>query len=64
MGASSRFFNIHSVAKYPKKGGGPFEDIKNVSKKSLTTPKNGESHIVPKKRKGDPPALEWICISC
>ena len=36
------FFNIRSVAKYQNKlKGGPFEDIKKFSKKSLTEPKKG-----------------------
>ena len=37
------FFNIRSVAKYQNKlKGGPFEDIKKFSKKSLTKPKKRE----------------------
>ena len=52
------FFNIHSVAKYERMKGGPFGDIKNVSK-SLTKPKKGKSQCR-KKWKVDPSALEWI----
>ena len=36
------FFKIRSVAKYQNKlKGGPYEDIKKFSKKSLTKPKKG-----------------------
>ena len=41
------FLNIHSIAKFKKNEGGPFEDIKNFSGKSR---EKGESLMVPKKR--------------
>ena len=45
-GDPSGFINIHSVAKYRKIEGGPFETLKNFSKK--------KSHKAEKNPKGDP----------